>query len=257
MATFVPPFATLNELKRIAKEHGYRGYSRMKKSQIIDLLSEPPQVTLKELKLRARERGYRGYSKLTKLQLEELLANPNAFESMRLRALARERGYRGYSKLTKLQPEELLANPNAFESMTAKRLRALARERGLRGYSRLNRNALIHLLDSPGFYTIELEVTLQEGNRSFLELKRVHVKLGQSAAESYKNGLRVPKDSTVEIVQALFEKLDMMDWLSNRESMNPYVRIVSITSDGPPTDFDHNTVEVTDRSTSQVFFSLD
>ena len=219
MATFVPPFATLNELKRIAKEHGYRGYSRMKKSQIIDLLSEPPQVTLRELKLRAKERGYRGYSKLTKLQLEELLANPNA-----------------------------------FESMTAKRLRALARERGLIGYSRLNRNALIHLLDSPEFYTIELEVTLQEGNRSFLELKRVHVKLGQSAAESYKNGLRVPKDSTVEIVQALFEKLDMMDWLSNRESMNPYVRIVSITSDGPPTDFDHDTVEVTDRSHSQVFF---
>ena len=46
-----------------------------------------------------------------------------------------------------------------------------------------------------------------------------------------------------------------MDWLSNRESMNPYVRIVSITSDGPPppTDFDHDTVEVTDRSPSQVF----
>ena len=52
---FLPPFATRKELKRIAKENGYKGYSRMKKKELVNLLEGPPPI-FQTINERSRER---------------------------------------------------------------------------------------------------------------------------------------------------------------------------------------------------------
>ena len=230
---------TVKDFQQYAKKYGYRGYSRLKKDELKKLVSKPPPDYEAIKKKKDEERRQRGEYTLGELKRK-----------------AKENGLRGYSKLNKLQLQELLANPIALENMTVNRLRSIARERGLTGYSRLNRNALIQRLnpDKPVSYTVELEVTLQEINRDWSELKRVTISLTRAAAERYETHLQNPTDTTNVVAHDLFEKLDMLEWVENRESLSPLVRIVSITrGNAASSDFDHNNVEVTNAFAPQVF----
>ena len=78
MMTFdlpILPFPTLRELKRIAKEYGYRKYSLLTRDQLLDLLSGPPPMKVKDLKEKAKELGLKGYSWLRKAELEVFLTS--------------------------------------------------------------------------------------------------------------------------------------------------------------------------------------
>ena len=62
----------VSTLKNLARERGLRGYSRLRKSELIRKLREPTtprEPTREELRQLARERGLRGYSRLRKSQL--------------------------------------------------------------------------------------------------------------------------------------------------------------------------------------------
>ena len=63
------------------------------------------QMIVSTLKHLARERGLRGYSRLRKAELIEQLRNPTPLEytKAQLIQLARERGLRGYSRLNKAE----------------------------------------------------------------------------------------------------------------------------------------------------------
>ena len=66
-------------LKNLARERGLRGYSRLKKSELIRKLREPTpprEHTRAQLIQLARERGLRGYSRLRKSQLLQRLRAP-------------------------------------------------------------------------------------------------------------------------------------------------------------------------------------
>ena len=86
--------ATLKELKAVAKNLGLRGYSRMKKQELINLLNShnhivstsrrprrsssrktTSKVTLKSLREKAKRLGIKGYSKLKKAELELLITS--------------------------------------------------------------------------------------------------------------------------------------------------------------------------------------
>ena len=122
--------------------------------------------TLKNL---AKERGLRGYSRLKKPELIERVINPPPIEYMRieLRQLARERGLRGYSRLRKPKLIERVINPPPIE-YTRTQLRQLARERGLRGYSRLRKPELIQKLIRPVEKILHREIDARMANVPFL-----------------------------------------------------------------------------------------
>ena len=66
-------------LKNLSRERGLRGYSRLRKSELIRKLREPTQPrdhTRAQLIQLARERGLRGYSRLRKSQLLQRLRAP-------------------------------------------------------------------------------------------------------------------------------------------------------------------------------------
>ena len=81
----------VKEFREYAKNHGYRGYSRLKKEELRKLISKPPpdyneikrrkneerrqrgEYTRKELDTIAKNAGLRGYSKLIKDDLNEKL----------------------------------------------------------------------------------------------------------------------------------------------------------------------------------------
>ena len=68
-------------LKNLARERGLRGYSRLRKSELIRKLREPTpprEHTRAQLIQLARERGLRGYSRLRKSQLLQRLRAPRA-----------------------------------------------------------------------------------------------------------------------------------------------------------------------------------
>ena len=83
--------STVKEFRQYAKKHGYRGYSRLKKEELRELISKPPpdykaidkrkneerrqrgEYTRKELDTIAKNAGLRGYSKLKKDDLNEKL----------------------------------------------------------------------------------------------------------------------------------------------------------------------------------------
>ena len=69
----------VSTLKNLAREGGLRGYSRLRKSELIRKLREPTpprEPTREELEQLARERGLRGYSRLRKSQLLQRLRAP-------------------------------------------------------------------------------------------------------------------------------------------------------------------------------------
>ena len=66
-------------VKNLARERGLRGYSRLKKSELIRKLREPippRDHTRAQLIQLARERGLRGYSRLRKAELLQRLKAP-------------------------------------------------------------------------------------------------------------------------------------------------------------------------------------
>jgi hypothetical protein len=65
---------TVYELKTIAKANGLRGYSRLKKDELLNLITTPRNIsTKKELQEIAKERGFKNYTKLTKTKLDAII----------------------------------------------------------------------------------------------------------------------------------------------------------------------------------------
>ena len=67
--------STVSTLKKLARETGLRGYSTLRKAELIEQLRNPPplEYTRAQLIQLARERGLRGYSRLRKSQLLQRL----------------------------------------------------------------------------------------------------------------------------------------------------------------------------------------
>ena len=70
-----PPEYTKTQLRQMARERGLQRYSRLRKSELIELIKNPPlpEYTKTQLRQMARERGLRRYSRLRKYQLLHLL----------------------------------------------------------------------------------------------------------------------------------------------------------------------------------------
>ena len=63
MMTFHLPilsFPTLRELKRIAKEYGYKKYSLLTRDQLLDLLSGSPPMKVKDVKKESQRTWLKG-----------------------------------------------------------------------------------------------------------------------------------------------------------------------------------------------------
>ena len=79
---------TVDELRKMAKNRGLTGYSKLKKANLMNLLgrkASPPKVkspTVDELRRIAKNRGLTGYSKLKKANLKNLLKSPKSFVSL-------------------------------------------------------------------------------------------------------------------------------------------------------------------------------
>ena len=68
----------VSTLKNLARERGLRRYSRLRKSELIELIKNPPppEYTKTQLRQMVRERGLRRYSRLRKYQLlQKLVGN--------------------------------------------------------------------------------------------------------------------------------------------------------------------------------------
>ena len=68
----------VSTLKNLARERGLRGYSRLRKSELIEQIKNPPllEYTRAQLKQLAKEIGLRGYSRLRKSELLQTLIVP-------------------------------------------------------------------------------------------------------------------------------------------------------------------------------------
>jgi hypothetical protein len=167
-------------------------------------------------------------------------------------------GYINYSRLNRAQLQELIDGPLVFAHMPTWRLRQLARENGFVVSSRAKREELLRLFEDPDqlrLYAIVMDVELHDKNtRVWTETLRETLQLTPREANRYERELRNPMDATVPIVQELFETMDMSELLENRQSLDPFVRIVSLTpGDGPAENFDWDNRELS-LGAPQVFF---
>ena len=71
-------FSNVKSLKNIARERGLRGFSRLRRAELIEHIKYPPplEYTRAQLIQLARERGLRGYSRLRKAELLQRLRTP-------------------------------------------------------------------------------------------------------------------------------------------------------------------------------------
>ena len=72
--------STVSTLKNLAREKSLRGYSRLRKAELIEQLRNrtPLKYTKAQLIQLARDRGLRGYSRLNKAELLQRLRAPRA-----------------------------------------------------------------------------------------------------------------------------------------------------------------------------------
>lgn len=74
---------TVENLRKMAKNRGLKGYSKMKKANLMNLLGAkaspkaPKSPTVDELRRIAKNRGLTGYSKMKKANLKNLLKSPS------------------------------------------------------------------------------------------------------------------------------------------------------------------------------------
>ena len=72
---------TVRGLESIARNRGLRGYSRLRRAELLNLLREPAPIaeltgpTVRELRIMAKLRGLRGYSRFRRGQLIWFLSN--------------------------------------------------------------------------------------------------------------------------------------------------------------------------------------
>lgn len=115
---------TVKELRARCKTAGIRGYSKMKKAELLDALAKHANAkpeekaamsdrrTVKELKADCKAEGIRGYSKLKRDELVALLATPVAERKQKLAVAGKQTvkavkaelkllGVKGYSKWNK------------------------------------------------------------------------------------------------------------------------------------------------------------
>lgn len=146
---------TVPELKKLAKDRGISGYSRLKRQELIDLhtkapvtekpVEKPPvedrqdsqepivcldDMTVPDLRKLAKERGFSGYSRLKRQELIDLHVKGNLPAP---------------EKPTVDRSSEKPVEKQSLDEMTVPELRKLAKERGITGYSRLKRQELLDL----------------------------------------------------------------------------------------------------------------
>lgn len=79
---------TVENLRKMAKNRGLKGYSKMKKANLLNLLGAkaspkaPKSPTVDELRRIAKNRGLTGYSKMKKANLKNLLKSPKNFSPL-------------------------------------------------------------------------------------------------------------------------------------------------------------------------------
>ena len=94
----------VSTLKNLARERGLRQYSRLRKSELIELIKNPPpppEYTKTQLRQMARE-------------------SPPEYTKTQLRQMVRERGLRGYSRLKKYQLLHLLKETDDMNKQNKK-----------------------------------------------------------------------------------------------------------------------------------------
>ena len=124
---FIESISKLQDMKKreliaIAKDMGFKGYSHLKKAELIELINNPPSPPsddeLKEMKLmtksqlrnKVKEMGLQRYSRLNKDELLELINNPVQFLELtlksqtHLKSMERHTKFRPYVKPQKIKP---------------------------------------------------------------------------------------------------------------------------------------------------------
>lgn len=130
---------SVKELKSICKDKGVRGYSKMRKAQILEKLESLQfgekskafeSMTVKQLKVECRSLGIRGYSKLRKAEIVKLLV--------------------GNGSTPPMESESIVENdtPTPLSGLTVKELKSLCKDKGISGYSKLRKAELVATLDN-------------------------------------------------------------------------------------------------------------
>ena len=126
---------TVYELKTIAKENGLRGYSRLKKDELLNLITTPRNLsTKKELQEIAKKRGFKNYTKLSKTKLDTII-HDNTPEHKKRKVLQQELYENGKiqnkSELSQLNKSELVELSKGKHVASNKELISQIKELGI------------------------------------------------------------------------------------------------------------------------------
>lgn len=140
---------TVAELKKIAKDRKIKGYTTMKKQQLVDVLkniqvSEPvptdvstkstlSSLTLAELKQLAKDANIKGYYKLNKKELVEKLQQEQAVPSETTESIQE----------LPTESTVYISDKFALKKLTVKQLREVAKQKNVYGYLKLKKDELI------------------------------------------------------------------------------------------------------------------